>query len=136
MTRLADAVRGGRLGQGIDGDFRGTDRRGVEQGNDAVEMRRVAADQHVPLIDYQAEILKRRPDDWDGSLPQFHEAAKEDHYQAPTLIAGDGLHPSNPGKFQDYNEESLKNNGYVLRGYLTLVTYSDVISKVLKPETK
>jgi lysophospholipase L1-like esterase len=37
----------------------------------AEAVRRVAREKRVPLIDYQAEILRRRPDDWDGSLPQF-----------------------------------------------------------------
>ena len=39
--------------------------------------RKIAADLKVPLIDYQAEILKRRPDDWDGSLPKFKEFCHE-----------------------------------------------------------
>lgn len=94
--------------------------------------RKIAADMKVPLIDYQAEILKRRPDDWDGSLPKFAEFAK-DVYQTPTLISGDGVHPSNPGKFQDYSAESLKSNGYMLRNVLTLKTYADVIGRVLTP---
>jgi lysophospholipase L1-like esterase len=97
-------------------------------------VRLVAAVLRVPVIDYQAEILKRRPDDWDGSLPQFKEAAKEDAYQAPTLIAGDGVHPSNPSKFGDYTEESLRSNGYSLRNYLTLMKYTELLRSVLKPE--
>ena len=94
--------------------------------------RKVAADLKLPLIDYQAEILKRRPDDWDGSLPKFKEFAK-DVYQVPTLVAADGVHPSNPKKFQDYSEESLKSNGFQLRNVLTLHAYADVIRKVLAP---
>lgn len=94
--------------------------------------RKIAADLKLPLIDYQAEILKRRPDDWDGSLPKFKAAAK-DVYQVPTLIAADGVHPSNPKDFQDYSEESLKSNGFLLRNYLTLHAYADVIRRVLAP---
>src|SRR5205814_685116 len=60
--------------------------------------RQVAADYKLPLVDYQAEILKRRPDDWNGALPQFKDAGK-DVYQVPTLVSGDGVHPSNPNKF-------------------------------------
>src|SRR5262249_39911013 len=81
--------------------------------------RKVARELKVPLVDYQAEILKRRPDDWDGALPKFKDASG-DGYQVPTLIARDGVHPSNPAKYKDYSEESLKHNGYVLRNYLTL----------------
>jgi lysophospholipase L1-like esterase len=95
-------------------------------------VRQVAKDLKVPLVDYQAEILKRRPDDWDGSLAKFKEAAK-DVYQVPTLIAGDGVHPSNPSKFSDCSEESLKSNGYLLRSYLTLLGYADVVREVLQP---
>jgi lysophospholipase L1-like esterase len=92
--------------------------------------RKIAKEMKVPLIDYSAEILKRRPDDWDGS--KFKDV--KDAYQVPTLIAGDGVHPSNPTKFQDCNEEGLKSNGYLLRSYLTMMSYADVIDKVLQPK--
>jgi lysophospholipase L1-like esterase len=92
--------------------------------------RKVAADFKLPLIDYQAEILKRRPDDWDGTLPKFKEFAK-DVYQVPTLVAADGVHPSNPKAFQDYSEKALSSNGFQLRNYLTLLAYAEVIRKVL-----
>jgi hypothetical protein len=95
--------------------------------------RKIAADLKLPLIDYQSEILKRRPEDWDGTLPKFKEFAK-DVYEAPTLIAADGSHPSNPKKFQDYSEDSLKNNGFQLRNVLTVKAYADVIRFVLKTE--
>jgi len=94
--------------------------------------RRIAKEQKVPFVDYFEEVLQRRPDDWDGTLPKFKEFAK-DVYQAPTLIAADGVHPSNPKQFQDYSEESLKSNGYALRSYLTLLAYADVIRHVLQP---
>jgi lysophospholipase L1-like esterase len=108
-------------------------------GQFADAVRRVAKDLGTPLIDYQAEILKRRPDDWDGSLPQFKNAideAKGDDYQAPTLIGGDGVHPSNPTKYSDWSEESLRHNGYNLRSYLTLMKYAEVLRTVIKPEQK
>jgi hypothetical protein len=93
-------------------------------------VRKIAADNTVPLIDYHAEVLKRRPDDWNGALPQFKEFAK-DVYQVPTLISGDGVHPSFPGKHADYSADALKSNGYQLRGVLTLQAYADVIGRVL-----
>jgi hypothetical protein len=94
--------------------------------------KKIATDLKLPVIDYFAECLKRRPDDWDGTLPKFKEAAR-DVYQVPTLISGDGVHPSNPKKFAgDYSDEGLKSNGFVLRNYLTLKAYAEVIEKVLQ----
>jgi lysophospholipase L1-like esterase len=98
--------------------------------------RKIARELKLPLIDYQAEILKRRPEDWNGGLPQFKEDAAKDGYSVPTLIAADGVHPSNPSKYQDYSEESLDKNGYLLRNVLTLNGYSDVIRLVLRQEKK
>jgi hypothetical protein len=103
----------------------------AKQFADAV--RCIARDEQVPLIDYQAEILKRRPDDWDGALPRFKDAPG-DEYQVPTLIARDGVHPSNPRAYQDYSAEGLRNNGYALRSYLTLLTYADAIRAIVPPD--
>jgi len=86
----------------------------------------------VPLIDYYAEILRRRPDDWDGRLEKFGKP--KDCYQVTTLVSGDGTHPSNPKPFvQNFSEEALSSNGYTLRDYMTLRTYYQVITKVLQP---
>ena len=93
-------------------------------------VRKIAADFKLPLIDYHAEILTRRPDDWNGALPKFKEFAK-DVYQVPTLIAADGVHPSNPANLSDYSGEALKSNGYQLRNVLTLHAYADVVTRVL-----
>jgi lysophospholipase L1-like esterase len=95
----------------------------------AEAVRRVAREKNVPLIDYQAEVLKRRPDDWDGGLPKFKDVKGE--YDVPTLLARDGVHPSNPSAFRDLSEESLSKNGYLLRSYVTLMAYADVIERVL-----
>ena len=97
----------------------------------AEAMRRVAKAKQVPLIDYQAEVLKRRPDDWDGSAAKF-KGTPGGVYEVPTLISGDGVHPSNPKGHGDYSEVNLRTNGYALRNYLTLLTYADVIKRVLK----
>jgi len=89
----------------------------------------------VPLVDYHAEVLRRRPKDWDGSLPQFRQAAQMGGpYDVPTLIAADGVHPSFPKAHQDYSPESLARNGYALRNYLTLLRYAEVIDRVLGKE--
>ena len=95
-------------------------------------VRKIAADEHLPLIDFAAEILQRRPEDWDGALPQF-KAAPGDEYQVPTLIARDGVHPSNPSRwFNDFSADGLKHNGYALRNYLTLIACAEVIERVLE----
>jgi lysophospholipase L1-like esterase len=99
----------------------------------AAAVRRVARDKHVPLIDYHAEILKRRPDDWDGALPKF-KGVPGDEYEVPTLIARDGIHPSNPKAYQNFSPASLSRNGYALRNYLTLLAYTDVVRRVLPAE--
>ncbi|MFP4055984.1 MAG: DNRLRE domain-containing protein [Candidatus Brocadiia bacterium] len=85
----------------------------------------------VPLIDYQGEILRRRPDDWNGKLPAF---ADRKGYQVLTLVAGDGTHPSNPKEYvNDFSEKALSTSGYSLRNYMTLRMYYRVITEVLKP---
>jgi len=82
----------------------------------------------VPLIDFYAEILRRRPEDWDGQLPQFKEYKP---YQQPTLMHD--AHPSNPKEWvNDFSEEGLNKNGYNLRNYLTIRAYSQVIAKVFR----
>ena len=97
-------------------------------------VRKLAAELHVPLSDYHAEILKRRPDDWDGSLPQFKDASG-DVYQVQTLISRDGVHPSNPRAFAgDFSDEALRANGFTLRDYVTLLSYATVIQKVCQPQ--
>jgi lysophospholipase L1-like esterase len=104
----------------------------LEKAKDFAEaVREVATEKKVPLIDYQAEILKRRPDDWDGTLLKFMEV-KGSEYEVPTLIARDGVHPSFPKAYQDYSANSLSKSGYSLRNYLTVVAYADVIKRVLK----
>ena len=57
----------------------------------AYAARKVARELAVPLVDYHAEILKRRPDDWDGASDGFRMF---EGYDVPTLLARDGVHPS------------------------------------------
>ena len=103
-------------------------------------VRRIGQEMNVPVIDYFEEILRRRPDDWDGSAKHFSEALKAaggDVYQAPTLISGDGVHPSYPRKDTgDYSKDALARSGYGLRNYLTLLEYGRVITEVLQPAKK
>ncbi len=91
----------------------------------AEAVRGIVRDLHVPLIDYHGEIMRRRPDDWDGTLAKF---SAWEGYDVPTLISRDGVHPSNPPAFRDdYSEEGLRSSGYGLRSALTLLAYDEVI---------
>ncbi len=93
-------------------------------------VRKIAREMRVPLTDYHAEILKRRPDDWDGKLDKFSDYQG---FDVPTLIARDGVHPSNPKKYRsDYSAEGLEHNGFVLRNYLALTKYAEVIRQTLQ----
>jgi lysophospholipase L1-like esterase len=88
-------------------------------------VRKIARQMKVPLVDYHSEILKRRPADWDGALDKFSHYKG---YDVPTLLARDGVHPSNPKECcDDYSEEGLKCCGYSLRNYLVLMKYADVL---------
>jgi alpha-galactosidase len=93
----------------------------------------LGAELGVPVVDYFGEVLRRRPDDWDGSLAKFKDSPG-DEYQVPTLIARDGVHPSNPRAYQNYDDEGLKHNGFVLRNYLVLRAYAETIDHVLRPD--
>jgi len=99
-------------------------------------VRKIARETKVPVTDYHAEILKRRPDDWDGAAERF---SRHQGYDVPTLISRDGVHPSNPRQYaNNYSEEGLRNNGFALRSYLALMKYAEVIEKALpkKPAPK
>jgi lysophospholipase L1-like esterase len=88
-------------------------------------VRTIARRMKVPLTDFHSEILKRRPDDWDGALNKF---SQYNGYDVPTLLSRDGVHPSNPKSCcDDYSEEGLKCCGYSLRNYLVLMKYADVL---------
>lgn len=93
--------------------------------------RRLARELKLPLVDYHAEILRRRPDDWDGAQEQF---SQYQGYEVPTLISRDGVHPSNPKQFvNDFSAEGLRCNGFTLRNYQVLLRYAEVIRWVLRP---
>jgi len=92
--------------------------------------RRIARECSVPLIDLHAQILNRRPHDWDGSLPAFDQYAP---WQAPTLVSHDGVHLSNPDVWrQAFTPEGLARNGNTLRNYLTLRACAEVIDVVFQ----
>lgn len=88
-------------------------------------VRDIARRMRVPLVDFHAEILSRRPDDWDGAMDKFSQYRG---YDVPTLLARDGVHPSHPKLYQnDYSAEALSRCGYSLRNYLVLMKYAEVI---------
>jgi hypothetical protein len=84
----------------------------------------------VPLIDYYGEIIRRRPDDWNGRLEKFNEYKG---YDVPTPVSRDGTHPSNPAKYRgDWSDEALNCSGYGLRNYMTLRMYAKIITRVFQ----
>ena len=102
----------------------------------AEAVRAIAKDMNVPLVDYFEAVVARRPDDWDGTMERSRRDAADDVYDVPTLISADGVHPSNPRRYAgDYSEQGLRTNGFVLRNYVTLLGYADVIRHVLRPQS-
>ena len=77
--------------------------------------------------------MRRRPDDWNGALPQFKDQSAKDVYAVETIVSGDGTHPSNPARYvNDFSEEALSHNGYTLRNYMTLRTYYLLLSRIFQ----
>lgn len=94
----------------------------------AEAVRGIARELKVPVVDFHAGVLERRPEDWDGAIEKFNQY---EGYEVPTLIARDGVHPSNPRKWAgDFSAEGLRSAGYTLRNYLTLLGYAAVIRDV------
>jgi hypothetical protein len=76
-------------------------------------LRDAAKRLRLPLIDFEREILKRRPDDWDGTL-----LARGDVH--PTAAAGGATPASAP------TPDHLRNSGYLLRGWLSVKKVAEV----------
>lgn len=76
-------------------------------------LRDLARARHLPLIDFEAEILRRRPDDWNGTLLN-----RDDPH--PTATAGAINTISAP------TAENLRSCGYLLRGWLTVKKVAEV----------
>jgi lysophospholipase L1-like esterase len=81
-------------------------------------LRKLAREKHVPLIDYEAEILTRRPKDWNGTL-----LGKNDVH--PTTKVGEVTPTSEP------TVENLRSSGYLLRGWLSVQKVAEVKERVL-----
>jgi lysophospholipase L1-like esterase len=83
-------------------------------------LRELAMQESLVLIDYEAEILKRRPNDWNG-----------------TLLGKDDVHPSGDrGETKidsEPTEKNLANSGYLLRSWLTVKKLNEVKKHVFDP---
>ena len=83
------------------------------------EALRVVAKKHeLPLIDYEREILKRRPDDWNGTLLNKNDVH-------PTAGIEGAKASSAP------TDENLARSGYLLRGWLSVKKIGEVKRKVI-----
>jgi lysophospholipase L1-like esterase len=81
-------------------------------------LRKLARVRSLPLIDYEKEILKRRPKDWNGTLLQKNDVH-------PTASQGGANAASAP------TAENLSKCGYLLRGWLSVQKIAEVKRTVL-----
>ncbi|MDA0840111.1 MAG: DNRLRE domain-containing protein [Planctomycetota bacterium] len=81
-------------------------------------IRQIAKSNALPLIDFEKEILKRRPNDWNG-----------------TLLGENDVHPTASSHGTNANSapttENLRNSGYLLRGWLSVQKIAEVKRTVL-----
>jgi GDSL-like Lipase/Acylhydrolase family/Domain of unknown function (DUF4091) len=82
-------------------------------------LRQVARELGVPLIDYEREILLRRPNDWNGTLLQKNDVH-------PSIGQGAVTAASAP------TPENLRTSGYLLRGWLSVQKIAEVKRVVLE----
>ena len=84
-------------------------------------LRELARARGLPLIDLEQEILKRRPDDWYGTLmARMHLTA-----------ARAGVNPAS-----EPTAANLRESGFLLRGWLTVRKLGEVKRRVLDDEGK
>jgi lysophospholipase L1-like esterase len=86
-----------------------------------VALREIARQQELPLIDYEREILTRRPNDWNGTLLNENDLH-------PTAQTGgeNGVKASSAP-----TEDNLRRSGYLLRGWLSVKKIGEVKRRVL-----
>ncbi|MEI6845708.1 MAG: SGNH/GDSL hydrolase family protein [Candidatus Firestonebacteria bacterium] len=85
-----------------------------EVGEYNIEIKKIALEKKVPLIEFYEEVMKRQPEKWDAEL------------------LSDGTHLNWNKEFSGFDEESLKKNGNMVRNYVTFKKYAEVYEKVLK----
>jgi len=81
-------------------------------------LRQIGKERGLPLVDYEQEILARRPNDWNGTLL----GADDVH---PTASVGEVNAASAP------TPENLRTSGYLLRGWLSVRKIAEVKRTVL-----
>jgi hypothetical protein len=81
-------------------------------------LREVGKKHELPLIDYEREILMRRPDDWNGTLLN-----KNDVHPTAGI---EGVKASSAP-----TDENLAQSGYLLRGWLSVKKLGEVKRKVI-----
>ena len=81
-------------------------------------LRDLAKARKIPLLDFEKEILQRRPADWNGTL-----LGKSDVH--PTTGQGGATPAGEP------TEENLRSSGYLLRGWLSVRKIGEVKARVL-----
>jgi lysophospholipase L1-like esterase len=86
-------------------------------------LRKLARERSLPLIDYEREILTRRPDDWNGTLLN-----KDDVHPTAGTGGESGVKASSAP-----TDDNLKSSGYLLRGWLSVQKIGEVKRKVLDP---
>jgi hypothetical protein len=84
-------------------------------------LRKLARAQRLPLIDYEREILQRRPEDWNGTL-----LSKDDVHPTAETGGEDGVKASSAP-----TDENLKSSGYLLRGWLSVQKIGEVKRTVI-----
>ena len=84
-------------------------------------LREIARQHELPLIDYEREILTRRPNDWNGTLLNEND-------EHPTANTGgeNGVKASSAP-----TDDNLQRSGYLLRGWLSVKKIGEVKRKVL-----
>jgi len=95
-------------------------RQGLARSYNAV-IREIARQRELPLIDYEQEILTRRPRDWNGTLLNYND-------EHPTAETGgqNGVTASSAP-----TDDNLRRSGYLLRGWLSVKKIGEVKRKVL-----
>lgn len=81
-------------------------------------LRGLAKKHGLPLIDYEKEILLRRPQDWNGTLMNKDDA----HPSAGNEKVNSSAEPT---------DENLATSGYLLRGWLSVKKIGEVKKAVL-----
>lgn len=84
-------------------------------------IREIARHRELPMIDYEREILIRRPNDWNGTL-----LGKDDEHPTATTGSENGVTARSVP-----TDENLRNSGYLLRGWLSVKKIGEVKRRVL-----